>query len=311
MQYWRGFHWLKPAQPADEQAGVRGSCCGHRNTSFGVCPSSSFSKTRCNSWPSPKPFFQPPEQHPPSCTAHHQDCFGSAGAVQELHLGSSPGRALGNVYHVWILPVPRPELIIHAHTTSFHMLRQLPPKAPSALHNLSSSVVSQKLLPRAVRMEHLEHQGSVKVRCFSQPSSCTNSALASPSSKKISQLAKGMAPRLGDGPCAGDSSIHPQHCFCQGSAQWSLSQLHSCTGTTAMAALPPPVPPGMAEGRGGPCLLRTSGSKSYEQPLGTGVRVGEKRDRAQKELPEPRQNFCQSKASPSARASPWATQHIP
>lgn len=37
---------------------------------------------------------------PPGCTAHHHDCFGSAVAVQGLHLGSSPSRALGNVYHV-------------------------------------------------------------------------------------------------------------------------------------------------------------------------------------------------------------------
>lgn len=43
---------------------------------------------------------------------------------------------------------------------------------------------------------HLEHQGRVEVRCFSQPCSCTNSPLDSPSSEKLSQLAKGMAPRL-------------------------------------------------------------------------------------------------------------------
>lgn len=172
------------------------------------------------------------------------------------------------------------------------MLRQLPPKALSALHNLSSSVVSPKLTPQGNMDVTPRTSGKVEVRCLSQPSSCTNPTLASPSSEKLSQLTEGMAPRLREGPCAGDSSIHPQHCFCQGSPQGSLSQLHSCTGTTSRAAVPLPVPLGMAEERAGTCLLRTSGSQNYEQPLYRGVGVGEKQHRAQKDLPEQSQTFC-------------------
>lgn len=62
----------------------------------------------------------------PSCTAHHHDCFGTAVALQGLHLGSYPSRALGNMHHMWILPVPRLVFIIHKHATSFHTLGQLP-----------------------------------------------------------------------------------------------------------------------------------------------------------------------------------------
>ena len=135
----------------------------------------------------------------------------------------------------------------------------------------------------------------MEARFFSLPSSYTSSALISPSLVKLTQLARRMAPRLRDSPCIGNSGIHPHHYFYQGSPQWRLSKLCSCTKHNS-------------NGREMRWHLPVENLRKQKPQTATMNRYGGRRKaktyskrRTQKNLPEQSESCCQSMPT----SSPW------
>lgn len=135
MQPWSGLHWLKPSQPADEQAEVRGSCVVIETHPLGsVLPL--LSPRHVTALGQAQSHFS----NLLSSTAHHQECSSSARAAfgelswqspwQCVNCTSPRSRAHYSCTH---------QLLSHAQTTPPKSTFSSQSALKSSLHNLSSS----------------------------------------------------------------------------------------------------------------------------------------------------------------------------